>query len=212
VKPFLKYLLFSLVTLLLFILFVELSARVVGGRFLSNKFFLEKGEGLIKAQVPFDAKGQHFYDPKPAHTFRIFCLGGSSTYGLGFHERTAFPERLGVLLNSQEGSTKAEVINLGVVSFTSDGVLRMLKQALEYEPDLVIIHMGHNELPFRFSLNQVAHPCLNRIWSFMSEKSRVFNALFILVHKLTVERQYISVEQWLYQGDDRAQFFPPELR
>src|SRR5262245_13523321 len=54
---------------------------------------------------------QRFADPKPAGTYRIFCLGGSTTYGHPYDDRTSFPGWLRELLPCVDASQKWEVIN-----------------------------------------------------------------------------------------------------
>jgi lysophospholipase L1-like esterase len=73
--------------------------------------------------------------------FRIVTLGDSSTMGYGVSEREAWPRRLEAIL--REGGREAEVLNLGVVGFTSlQGLLYYEGKAKEYDPDLVIAAFG----------------------------------------------------------------------
>ncbi len=86
-----------------------------------------------------------FQSPKPANTFRIFCFGGSTTYGRPFDGRTSFSRWLQDLLNASEPEAVFEVINAGGISYASYRIVPLIKEALQYQPDLVIIYTGHNE-------------------------------------------------------------------
>lgn len=71
--------------------------------------------------------------------FRVFCLGGSTTGG-------PFPAILNELLIRSEVNRAVEVVNLGIITFNSYQVLDIVKRLPEYDPDLLIIYMGHNEI------------------------------------------------------------------
>ena len=82
---------------------------------------------------------------KPAGTFRIFCFGGSTTYGRPFDGRTSFSRWLQDLLNVTDPRTTFEVINAGGISYASYRIVPLVREALRYQPDLVILYTGHNE-------------------------------------------------------------------
>ncbi len=89
-------------------------------------------------QVSFKAR-------KPVNTFRIFCFGGSTTYGRPFDGRTSFSRWLQDLLDALEPEAAFEVINAGGISYASYRIVPLIKEALQYKPDLAIIYTGHNE-------------------------------------------------------------------
>jgi len=88
---------------------------------------------------------QHFYKRKPAGTYRIFCLGGSTTYGRPYNDATSFAGWLRELLPRADPRRSWEVINAGGISYASYRVARLMKELALYEPDLFIIYSGHNE-------------------------------------------------------------------
>jgi len=81
--------------------------------------------------------------PKPAGTFRLFALGGSTTYGLGVEH--PYAELLADALNRRGGGRRYEVINGGVPAAGSHRVFEVLKEAAQFDPDLVLVLVGHNE-------------------------------------------------------------------
>lgn len=82
---------------------------------------------------------------KPDNTFRIFCLGGSTTAGFPFDCQVAFPVQLRYLLSQTYPDVRFEVINCGISAINSFTVVDLLPEILEHEPDLILFYMGHNE-------------------------------------------------------------------
>ncbi|MEZ6138756.1 MAG: GDSL-type esterase/lipase family protein [Pirellulaceae bacterium] len=87
----------------------------------------------------------NFQRVKPAGTYRVFALGGSTTYGEPYNSPTAFPKWLQLNLQAAQPKRTVEVINCGGLSYASYRVLAILREVLQYEPDLIVIYTGHNE-------------------------------------------------------------------
>ena len=88
---------------------------------------------------------QSFLRRKPAGVVRIFCLGGSTTYGRPYDDDTSFAGWLRELLPRVAPDTTWEVINAGGVSYASYRVARLAEELAQYEPDLLIVYTGQNE-------------------------------------------------------------------
>lgn len=88
---------------------------------------------------------QSFPCEKPPGTRRVFCLGGSTTYGRPYRDPTSFAGWLREFLAEVDPEISWEVINAGGVSYASYRVARIAEEIVHYEPDLVIIYTGHNE-------------------------------------------------------------------
>jgi lysophospholipase L1-like esterase len=89
--------------------------------------------------------------PKPPGTVRILCLGDSTTFGtwregtLGLRFDTSYPAELERLLH-ERGWTNVEVVNGGVMGYTTAHALRLLLTTLRsLEPDVVTIRLGNND-------------------------------------------------------------------
>lgn len=82
---------------------------------------------------------------KPANTMRIFCFGGSTTYGRPLDGRTSFSRWLQDLLKAADPQISFEVINAGGISYASYRIVPLVREALRYQPDLMILYTGHNE-------------------------------------------------------------------
>ena len=88
---------------------------------------------------------QRFPRKKSPGTYRIFSLGGSTTYGRPYDDSASFSGWLREFLNEADPSRNWEVINAGGVSYASYRVAKLMEELLSYEPDLFIIYSGHNE-------------------------------------------------------------------
>lgn len=83
--------------------------------------------------------------PKPAGTYRIVVVGASTVIGFPFAAELAFPRQLEIRLQRQLPDLQVEVLNAGITSINSLAVKDIARQALSCDPDLIIVHTGHNE-------------------------------------------------------------------
>jgi tetratricopeptide (TPR) repeat protein len=88
---------------------------------------------------------QQFPKVKGENAFRIFCLGGSTTYGHPFDDATSFCGWLREFLISADPSKNWEVINAGGISYASYRVANLMQELSQYQPDLFIVYSGQNE-------------------------------------------------------------------
>ncbi|MCA9006864.1 MAG: SGNH/GDSL hydrolase family protein [Planctomycetaceae bacterium] len=88
---------------------------------------------------------QSFPINKPVDTFRIFVLGGSTVQGRPYAVETSFTAWLKINLQAAEPERHFEVINCGGVSYASYRLVPILRETLQYKPDLYIVYTGHNE-------------------------------------------------------------------
>lgn len=88
---------------------------------------------------------QSFLRDKPRDGYRIFCLGGSTTYGHPYDDRTSFAGFLRVFLPEMDPSRQWEVINAGGISYASYRIQVLTRELAQYQPDLFVIYTGHNE-------------------------------------------------------------------
>ncbi len=88
---------------------------------------------------------QSFPKAKSKGTKRIFCMGGSTTYGHPYWDSTSFPGWMREFLPVVDSSHKWEVINAGGISYASYRVASLMEELAQYEPDLFVIYSVHNE-------------------------------------------------------------------
>ena len=88
---------------------------------------------------------QSFAAAKGPQTFRVFCLGGSTVQGRPYAVETSFTSWLKLNLDAARPQADFEVVNCGGISYASYRLVPIMREVLEYEPDLFIIYTGHNE-------------------------------------------------------------------
>ena len=88
---------------------------------------------------------QSFAIDKPAGGFRVFTVGGSTTYGRPFDDDTSFTAWLREYLEAAAPERSWEVVNAGGISYASYRVASLMEELAEYQPDLFIIYSGNNE-------------------------------------------------------------------
>ena len=158
-----KKLLFSLLSVLLFFVGAELVLTVAGVE--PTRSHEDPFVGFVGSDPLFvpdqDAQGEPilvtapnkrgFFNPqafpaaKQPGTLRVFCLGGSTTYGRPYSDRTSFAGWLRVLLPEADPGRRVEVINAGGISYASYRVARVAEEVLAYDPDVLVVYTGHNE-------------------------------------------------------------------
>lgn len=88
---------------------------------------------------------ESFAAQKAANEFRIFCLGGSTVQGRPYAIETSFTSWLELSLAAADPDRNWDSINCGGVSYASYRLVPILKEILNYSPDLIIVYTGHNE-------------------------------------------------------------------
>jgi lysophospholipase L1-like esterase len=80
--------------------------------------------------------------PKPPGEIRVFCLGGSTTYGAEVPNRWTYPQQLDDLFHDPS----VKVINAGVGGYRSIHLLNYYKKYIRpLQPDVVTIYCGWND-------------------------------------------------------------------
>lgn len=77
---------------------------------------------------------------------RIACIGDSWTFGMNVDQDRMYPARLDALLKDRPATRNVEVLNFGILGYTSFQGLRLLKsRVLDLEPDVLVIGFGMND-------------------------------------------------------------------
>lgn len=97
-----------------------------------------------------DSNGVHFSRKKPDGVFRIICLGGSTTYGIGADSiKYSYPGDLQRFFDAgfADCPRKIEVINAGEMGYHSwHSLLRVKLELGELSPDLYLVMDGLNDV------------------------------------------------------------------
>ncbi|MBU0484752.1 MAG: hypothetical protein KKB30_09600 [Proteobacteria bacterium] len=128
---------------------------------------------------------QSFTKEKDPNTYRIFSLGGSTTYGRPYADSTSFSGWLRQLLPVADSSKKWEVINAGGISYASYRVAQLMEELVQYQPDLFIIYTGHNEFLEERTYRKLKEiPPLIRSTASLLAKTRTWTALTGVLEKV----------------------------
>ena len=96
-------------------------------------------------------RGPAISAPKPSGALRIICLGDSRTFGIwmdkgGFRYDNDYPALLEQSLRGRAGTERVDVINAGVIGYTSSqGLAQLQTQVLPLHPDIVTVAFGFND-------------------------------------------------------------------
>jgi tetratricopeptide (TPR) repeat protein len=88
---------------------------------------------------------QSFPRDKPSGTKRVFCVGGSTTFGRPYSDSASYVRWVRDLLPQVDPNIKWEVINAGGVSYASYRVAAVMRELAQYDPDLFIVYSAQNE-------------------------------------------------------------------
>ncbi len=121
---------------------------------------------------------QRFAARKPDKTFRIFCLGGSTTYGHPYNDSTSFCGWLREILPRMDASRRWELINGGGISYASYREALLMEELSQYQPDLFIVLSAHNEfLEQRTYSRLIAMPEPVRGLGAILSRTRLYSAM-----------------------------------
>lgn len=84
----------------------------------------------------------------PDSVLRILAVGGSTTFDSNTSgDSSAWPARLEQILDSVAAPQRFEVLNAGVSGYrVFDDLIRFEYELYRYQPDLIILYQGHNDL------------------------------------------------------------------
>lgn len=95
-------------------------------------------------------RGPEFSARKPDGVFRVFVLGGSTTFGYPESIPTTqdtYPFKLQEALQRRFGRSRVEVINAGVTGYSlRTNVVNYATRLTWYQPDLIIVYHAVNDL------------------------------------------------------------------
>src|SRR4029077_5028021 len=87
-------------------------------------------------------------------TFRIFVIGESEAAGVPYNTSLAFASWLGKRLAAEAPGVRWEVVNAALGGLQSWSALDVVREIARYQPDLLVVYLGHNETGTRFSSNE----------------------------------------------------------
>ncbi|HVY73854.1 MAG TPA: hypothetical protein VG890_03435, partial [Puia sp.] len=104
----------------------------------SRKYFSDQAIATTGNTEPFKKE-------KDDNTLRIFVLGESTTIGYPYFHNASFHRWLQYRIDRGLPDKNLEIINCALTAVNSYTVLGFAKQVVNYQPDAVLIYVGHNE-------------------------------------------------------------------
>ncbi|MFQ5629617.1 MAG: tetratricopeptide repeat protein [bacterium] len=86
-----------------------------------------------------------FLKKKPANSYRIFVLGGSSAAGYPYLYNGAFSQMLLPRLTNAFPGKKIEMVNMAMPAVNSYTLLDLADEIMPWQADALLIYAGHNE-------------------------------------------------------------------
>jgi lysophospholipase L1-like esterase len=140
------------------LLIVELSLRWFGYGHPTSLFVKDPDDATCWVMNPY-ASARFFSDSanatkgniepfpieKAPNTFRVFVLGESTTAGYPYMHNGSFHRWLQYRLMRELPEKNIEIINVALTAVNSYTVLDFGKEVLHYQPDAVLVYVGHNE-------------------------------------------------------------------
>ena len=113
-------------------------------------------------------RGPEFAMPKPEGTYRIFALGGSTTFGFypsTTSDATTYPAVLERQLNARKPDSAVrnyEVVNAGVIGWsTRTSTMNFHARILHLQPDAIIVYHNTNDLHRYGEEDGLLYPLMN---------------------------------------------------
>ena len=106
----------------------------------SQLFQLRDGTASVRPQKQVSFGTEPFPIEKPSDEYRVVAIGGSNVNFLDWRF-----QQIEQQLGEEFEGRRVHIINCGGNSYGTTRLLRVLDEALGFDPDLVLIYSGHNE-------------------------------------------------------------------
>jgi len=118
----------------------------------------ERIKEFHEKHIRYNKHGYRDYEyslKKPEGIFRILVLGDSQTFGQGINDlKDIWVKKLESQLQKNGSNESIEVLNISGPGWNSDTHLyELFKNGFKFNPDLVILAYGLNDIPFPISFN-----------------------------------------------------------
>ena len=134
----------------------------------AKRFFFQRYQGKLIGSGRMGA--QPFFEPTPSKHFRVVFAGASTVQGYPYVQSLAAPSFLAAMLQDIWPDKEVQVLNLGITSIASFAVARVVEDALQLEPDLVVVYTGHNEFNGIYGVDEHHSPLRNRLHYFLMQR------------------------------------------
>jgi lysophospholipase L1-like esterase len=179
----------------------------------------ERTGGMYSSHInSLGMRGPELAMPKSPGTYRILCVGGSTTFSTGATaDEKSYPARMQHYLNelAPEG-VRLEVGNCGVTGYTTaENLINLQLRLVEFEPDAIVIYQAANDArPIQARGFQPDYAHYRRTWPLIEvspfERWMISNVrLFAwLTRGLDPEKQYGSQSNRTFVDDFKELHVP----
>jgi lysophospholipase L1-like esterase len=131
-------------------------------------------------------RGPEFQPIKRAGTFRIVCMGESSTFGYRNSDGGTYPVLLEKIFRQASSEADVEVINAGFPYYNSASILALLREEISaYNPDVITLYSAFNDAAWPLKIDFPA-----RIAFWIQEHSAVY---LVVKENLRSDRLYLGL-------------------
>jgi tetratricopeptide (TPR) repeat protein/lysophospholipase L1-like esterase len=130
-----------------------------------NRSHLKKYFPASSPLIP-ELKPSLFRAMKLPGALRVFCLGSSSMYGTPYDMTANIPGIVRKQLRHLAPERDIEVVNFGASAINSNVIADLAQEMVEYQPDVVLVYMGHNEF---YGPDGVGASWLEKTFPFLTE-------------------------------------------
>ena len=121
-------------------------------------------------------RGADFEAAKAPGTFRVVCMGGSSTFGYHDRDQGTYPVLLQEVFDAHPRETRVEVINAGIAHMNTDHQVALLRgEVLGWAPDVVTLYLAYND---------AYYPLPESRWQAFAKKADEYSAAFAALRKV----------------------------
>jgi lysophospholipase L1-like esterase len=120
-------------------------------------YYYATQEHLFDPFLQMPPNEYEFSSEKDSSTFRVLCLGGSTTMNTRLDTIDRYPSQLHQILNKKFPHRKVEVLNAGMDWYTSKHTnINYTLYTRDFKPDVVVVMHGINDLCRSFSPESLA--------------------------------------------------------
>jgi uncharacterized protein YjbI with pentapeptide repeats len=107
-------------------------------------------------------RGPEISEDKPSNIFRVFVVGGSTTYGAGVNDENTITALLQKKFDEKNHAQTVEIVNAGISGMRSNGEVTLIKEKLlGFSPDIIIVYDGFNDIKSYYGSNLNPERSLN---------------------------------------------------
>ena len=136
-----------------------------------------------------------FLRQKPENGYRIFVMGGSTTYGFPYLPNLMFPRILQKKLQLTFPDKKIEVINTAMTAVNSYTLADLIDEIIQQRPDAVLVYAGHNEYYGALGVGSQISPVKSPVMKKLYLKLLRFKSFLLIRHIIESFQHWINPEK-----------------